>query len=331
MAKKAVITGATGLVGSNLAIALLEQGHEVVCTRRANSRIEHLGAFPIEWVNADLGEPEALAKAFQGADVVFHCAALVQMLKTVTPEMQRTNIDGTQHVIDAARQAQVGRLIHCSSVAGIGLAEGGVPADENTVWNFDKYDMADGYNKSKYISQEAVLKAAQSDLDAVVVNPTYMFGPYDPKPSSGALILSIIKRKIPGVTTGINNYVDVRNVCQGMIAAWEQGKRGEKYILGGENMHYDAIMQLIARIANVPAPRRNIPQAAARLLGHFGDLMEHFTHQPSVVNSVTVRYGYCQTFMFSSQKAIRELGYAPGSVEKGIEDAIAWFKRTGRL
>lgn len=331
MSKKAVITGATGLVGSNLAVALLERGHEVVCTRRANSKIEHLGAFPIEWVNADLGEPEALAKAFQGADVVFHCAALVQMLKTVTSDMQKTNIDGTRNVIDAFRQAQAGRLIHCSSVAGIGLAEGGVPADENTVWNFDKYGMADGYNTSKHISQELVLTAAQADVDAVVVNPTYMFGPYDPKPSSGALILSVIKGKIPGVTTGINNYVDVRNVCQGMISAWEIGRRGEKYILGGENMNYEAIMKLIARIAGTKPPHRRIPQAAARLLGHFGDLLELITHQQSIVNTVTVRYGYCQTFMFSSQKAIRELGYDPGSVEKGIADAIAWFKRTGRL
>lgn len=151
------ITGASGLVGGNLAEALLRDGHRVVATKRASTKIDHLAHLKIEWRDADLSDVEALTKAFDGADVVFHCAVAVQISPRVTP--------------------------------------------------------------------------AAKDIDAVVVQPTYMLGPYDVRPSSGQMVLEIASGRLRVATPGYQNCVDVRDVARGMILAWHKGKRGEKYIL----------------------------------------------------------------------------------------------------
>lgn len=328
---KATITGASGLVGSNLVIELQKEGHQVRCTKRGSSKIDHLSQFPIEWVEADLSDIEALTAAFSGSDVVFHCAALVSFKPHKTPELIKNNIEGTGNVIAAVKRAGVKRLVHCSSVAAAAISENGQPVTEDQPWNFDKFGLADGYSSTKYEAQQLVLKAAASDIDAVVVNPAYMLGPYDSKPSSGKLIIDVIKEKVPGITDGFNNFVDVRDVCRGMIAAWQKGRRGEKYILGNQNLTYAEIFQLVARVAGVKAPSFRVPRPLAVLFGWMGDMQERITGREALVNTVAVRYGYCKDYRFSSEKAKRELGYNPGPLEKAIEDAIAWFRQNGML
>jgi dihydroflavonol-4-reductase len=327
----AVITGATGLLGGNLAIELIRRGHRVRATRREGSKASHLSAFPIEWVSAELSRLDALAAAFAGADVVFHCAAMVSILKRVTDEIRRTNVDGTAHVIEAVRRANVARLVHCSTVGAVGLSEDGRPSDETALWNFDRHGLADGYVTTKHLAEELVRAAAAEGLDAVIANPTYMLGPYDAKPSSGKLITMIARGRVPAWTTGINNFVDVRDVARGMILVFEKGRRGERYILGGENLTYRDIGERIAREAGVAPPRLRAPRWALRLIGMGGDLIEAITRSEPLANSMTVAYADCTTFQFTSEKAKRELGYAAGPIEPAIRDAIAWFKRNGML
>src|SRR5262245_50232044 len=141
----AVVTGASGLLGGNLAIELIAQGHHVRATRRGRSHVTHLEDFPIEWVTADLQDEDALARSFVDADVVFHCAAQVSIVRRVTPELRAANVDGTQRVLKAVRKGGAKRLIHCSTVGAVGLSEDGRPCDESATWNFDKLGMADGY------------------------------------------------------------------------------------------------------------------------------------------------------------------------------------------
>jgi dihydroflavonol-4-reductase len=328
---KATITGATGLVGSNLAIELLGQGHKVQCTRRATSKIDHLKEFPIEWVEADLNDESALGRAFNGSDVVFHCAAQVRIKRNATPDLIKNNVDGTRCVIDAIKRAKVPRLVHCSSVAAVAVSENGYPVTENNTWNFDKFGLNDGYAKTKYESQKLVLDASVRDIDAVIVNPCYMLGPYDSRPSSGKLIVDVARGQVPGYTDGVNNFVDVRDVCRGMIAAWRKGRRGEMYILGDQNLTYGEIMALIAKVAEVKPPPLRLPYAIASVVGWIGDLKETLTGRDALINSVTVKYGYCKGYLFSSEKAKRELGYKPGPLENGIRDAIKWFRKRGLI
>lgn len=333
---KAVITGATGLLGGNLALILIARGVDVVCTRRATSRIDHLGDASVHWVEADVTDVDALVRAFAGADVVFHCAAAVSTLRTVTPTLQRTNIDGTRNVLDAVRQVQASRehalrLVHCSSTVACALSTTGEPVTEAEAWNFDQYGIADGYTTTKYQSQILVEQAAGDDIDAVIVNPGYMFGPYDVKPSSGALIVNIVKGKVPGYTTGYNSFVDVRDVARGMIAAWERGKRGERYILGGRNASYREIMETIARVAGVRPPRRAVPRPLASALGWLGEAYQAVSGREAFINITRVRYGFCERFIVSSAKAERELDYRLSPVETAIADAFDWFRQNGML
>ncbi len=321
------ITGASGLLGGNLAAEAIAAGHRVIATKRNGTHVKHLADLPIEWRDADLSSTDALARAFAGADVVFHCAAAVSVKRDVTREMRETNVTGTQNVIDACVRAGVKRLVHTSSVVAIGLTTNGVPCDETATWNFDTEGLLDGYAITKHEAEDLV-HAARDRIDAVIVNPTYMFGPRDARPSSGKLIVKIVKRQVPGWTEGYNNFVDVRDVARGMLAAWQKGRRGERYILGGHDMTYRACFETIARVAGVKPPRIRIPIPIAKLVGRAGDLIEARGRDP-VVNSTQIRYAYTDKFRFASRKAADELGYTYGPLEPAIADALGWFRANG--
>ena len=329
-----VVTGATGLVGANLALLLREAGHDVRCTRRAGSRsrIGHLDGHGIEWIEADVTDAESLPRSFDGADGVFHCAAAVSVRRKITPEMVLTNVVGTRNVARAVRRAGAGRLVHVSSVVAVGLSEDGRAVDESARWNFDREGLDDAYAITKRDAEQVIAEElAAGGLDAVIVNPAYMFGPYDQRPSSGAMIIDVARRKTPGSSTGINNFVDVRDVCRSMIAAHARGRRGERYILGGHNLRYAEIFRRIATIAGVKPPSRIIPRWLARPIGWAGDLAEAITGKGALINSNTLAWAYTSSFHFTSAKAERELGHAISPIEPAIEDAIGWFREHGML
>ncbi|HWU88722.1 MAG TPA: NAD-dependent epimerase/dehydratase family protein [Kofleriaceae bacterium] len=326
---RVVVTGASGLLGGNLAAELAAAGHEVVATRRAGTKIAHLADVPLAWADADLGSVEALTRAFAGAAAVFHCAAAVTIKREVTAEMTAANVTGTANVIEAVIAAGVPRVVHTSSVVAVGLSTDGRPCDEAAAWNFDAEGLIDAYAITKRRAEEAV-HAARDRIDAVIVNPTYMFGPRDARPSSGKLIVDVVRRRVPGWTPGYNNFVDVRDVARGMIATWQRGRRGERYILAGHDLTYRDVMREIARVAGVAPPRFRIPRPIARIVGRWGDLVERRGGEP-VVNSTQVRYAYTDKFRFASGKAAAELGYAPGPLEPAIRDAIDWFRANRML
>ncbi len=327
---RAAITGASGLLGGNLAIELASRGHHVVATKRGASRVEHLAHVPIEWVNGDIADAASLQSAFRGADAVFHCAAQVSVRRSVTPALHAANVTGTRNALDAAKAARVGRFVHCSTVGAVGLSEDGEPCTEEARWNFPEFDMADGYVTTKHLAEEMALREAQS-FDVVVVNPTYMLGPFDAKPSSGRMIIDVARRKVPGYPPGFNNFVDVRDVAHGLVLALERGKRGERYILGGENLAYRDVFTRIALAAGVGPPWFALPRPIARLFALLGDVQERWFDREPLLNSGAVAWGFCMTFQFSSKKAERELGYTHRPIDEGIAAAIAYFRRTGVL
>jgi len=326
---RVVITGASGLLGGNLAAELAAAGHHVVAIRRTGSKISQLADLTIEWHDAELGKAEAMTRALAGADCVFHCAAAVSVKRTVTPEMTATNVTGTANVIEAVIAAKVPRLVHTSSVVAVGLSTDGRPCDETATWNFPAEGLEDAYAITKRRAEDLV-QAARDRVDAVIVNPTYMFGPRDARPSSGRLIIDVVRRRVPGWTPGYNNFVDVRDVARGMIAAWHKGRRGERYILAGHDMTYGDVMRAIARAAGTRPPRLRVPRPAAWLFGKWGDLVEHRGKEP-LVNSTQIRYAYTDKFRFHGRKAARELGYEHGPLEPALRDAIAWFRTHGML
>jgi dihydroflavonol-4-reductase len=325
----AAITGASGLVGGNLAEALLRDGHRVVATKRGSSKVAHLAHLDIDWRAGDLADVDSLTRAFEGADVVFHCAATVQITPRVTPLLRDGNIVGTDNVLSAVRRAKAKRLVHCSSVVASAITDGSRDATEDEPWNFPDHGMDDGYATTKHESQERVLAA--KDVDAVVVLPTFMFGPYDARPSSGEIIVRIANGKLPFGAPGAQNIVDVRDVARGMILAWQKGKRGEKYILGGENTTYQDAFERVAKALGVKPPRKAPPFFLAFATGAVVEGACALLGRDTQLSRSTVRYAYCAGHRFSSEKAKRELGYAPGSPDEGIRAAIAWMRTAGML
>jgi dihydroflavonol-4-reductase len=325
------VTGATGLVGANLVAALSEAGHTIRATRRASSDVSALARMKVEWAEGDLGDEAALAAAFQGAELVFHCAAAVTARRRVEPWVFDANVTGTRNVIHACRSAGVRRLLHCSSTVAVGLGRGGVPADERSPWNLAAAGLDDAYATTKRRAEELVLAEAARGLDAVVVNPGYMFGPYDSRPSSGRLLLGVVGRTLPGCSTGRNSFVDVRDVVTGMIAAAERGRAGERYILGGHNLRYGELFARIAQVAGTKPITRVIPRWLAGIPALFGDLRERLTGAEATLNGSTVAWGYERDFVVSSEKARRELDYAIRPIEEGISAALAWFRQAGMV
>jgi dihydroflavonol-4-reductase len=321
---RVAITGASGLLGGNLAAELLTQGHEVTAIRRAGTKVKHLEDLAIDWREADLGDVAAMTRAFEGSVAVFHCAAAVGVMKKVTPEMTAANVTGTANVIDAVVAAKVARMIHTSSVVTVGISPSGVPIDETATWNFEAEGFLDAYSITKRQAEDLVTQA-RDRVDAVIVNPGYMFGPRDARPSSGKLVLDIVRGRVPGSTPGYNNFVDVRDVARGMIGAWTKGRRNERYLLVGHDMTYADLFRAIAKVANVKAPAFAIPKPIAWVIGKFGDLSE-LTGVDPLVNSTQIRYAFTDKFRFKSDKAAKELGYTFGPIETAITDALAWFR-----
>lgn len=323
---KLAITGATGLLGANVAEQALLAGHAVVCTRRAKSPIDHLAHLDIAWREADLGDEASLAAAFDGTDIVVHAAAAVDAGHAADAAMRAANIEGTERVMRACRSAGVRRLIYVSTVAALGVSDGTSDVTEESPFNFAEHGLLDCYTETKRAAQDAVVSAAKAGtIDAVVVCPAFMFGPYDIKPSSGQMVVAIATGKIPSSTDGVHNIVDVRDVARGILLAAEKGRSGELYILGALNVPYAETFARIARAGGWKAPSIRAPHWVAAPLGWVGDLRAALGGKPEVT-SITLRWAYEKGFRFSHAKATRELGYTPGDPDEGIRACIAWMR-----
>lgn len=325
------MTGATGLLGSNLALLALADGHEVVAAKRSTSDTEHLSAYSIDWRVASLSDVDGLTGVFDGCDVVFHCAAAVSIQFDVQPWIYEANVAGTRNVIEAFERSGARRLVHCSTVGALGLSTDGEPSDETCTYNMPEFGLDDAYVKTKRESQEIALRGAERGLDIVVVNPTYLIGPHDRRPSSGEFVLQIARRKVPGYTLGKNNFADVRDVARGMLLAAEHGRAGQMYILGGHNMTYKRFTDLVADAAGVERLDKRIGPYLAGAVGRLGDLYASLTGRDPLLNSATIRWAQTPRFIFRSDKAERELGYVRGPIEPAITAALNWFHEHGML
>jgi dihydroflavonol-4-reductase len=326
-----LITGATGLLGGNLIHTLLKEDRSVRALVRQSADLQVLQRLPqVEIVYGDITDPSSLDQAMRGIENVYHCAALTSLWNGRADKIWEINVNGTHHIIQAAIQARVKRLIHCSTVDALGISETKVPANEETVWNWDRLGVENPYARSKFEAQKLVLGAAQSQLDAVIVNPTTMFGAYDLKPSSGQIILLIAGGKLPFYPVGGDNFVNVEDVASGMVKAAQYGQSGACYILGHENVTYKDIFDRIATQLNVSPPRVKIPYQISRIGGWFGDIMGHVTGVEQTINTNTVQLGALDHY-YCSKKAVKELGLTQSPVDKAIEHAIQWFIEVGKI
>jgi len=327
---KAVVTGASGFLGNNLVRQLVAQGHQVTCLARPGSDTRVLDNVDVAWAMNAYQDVATLAAAVAPADVVFHCAAQVGTSNGVTANMRAANLELTDQLLAAHARQLSARLVYCSTVATCAVSEDGGDVTEEHAWNLHNYGMNNGYTQTKRSAEARVLAAAQEGVDAVVVNPCYMFGPGDSKLSSCRMILDLCNGAIPAYPPGTNNFVDVRDVARGMILAAQRGVAGQRYILGGENLPYSELFARIAAITDAAPVTRALPKGLGRVLGWFGDAKEYLTGKNSLLNSSGIAWSFADC-RYSSAKAERELGYSHGNVDDAIRDAYRWFVAQGYI
>jgi dihydroflavonol-4-reductase len=323
-----LVTGATGFVGSAVARALVARGHSVrVLVRRAADR-RNVTGLPVEVVAGDLTDAESLGRAVAGCRYLFHVAADYRLWVPDPQRMMRINVEGTRAAMEAALAAGVERVVHTSSVAALGLTADGTPADETTPVAEDA--IVGPYKRSKYLAEQAVLTMVRDrGLPAVIVNPSTPIGPRDIKPTpTGRMIADAASGRLPAyLDTGLN-VVHVDDVAEGHMLAFEHGRIGEKYILGGEDFSLAALLGLVAELAGRQPPRVRLTETVLWPVALASEGLARIAGIEPLVTRDHLRMARKKMF-FSSAKARTELGYVARPAREAVTDAIAWFRAQG--
>ena len=325
---KALVTGGTGFLGANLAAALVARGDQVRVLRRSQSSLVALEGLPIEHAIGDITEPDAVERAVEGCDLVFHVAAIAAYWRAKIGRLYHVNVEGTRIVMQACLRAGVPRVVHTSSVAAVGIAPGGAVADEATP--FDAFSATVAYADSKHRAETVVRDAVARGLNAVIVNPASVFGAGDHYLNTGRIVVEYGRGRIPVVPPGGMCVVDVNAVTQGHLLAAERGQPGERYILGGENLTHRQIAAAVAAVASVRAPRLVVPRG---LLGPAAIVVDGFSRVSPwapPINGEQLKLSGVD-FYFDSSKAVRELGYPIMPFRAAAEKAYHWYREHGFL
>jgi len=324
----AFVTGATGFLGSHVARVLAEQGAQLRLLVRPSSDLRNIADLNAERVEGDLREPASIEGALAGCDALFHVAADYRLWVQDQEQMYRSNVEGTRGLIEAARRQGVRRIVYTSSVATMGFGSNGALADENSPVSLA--DMIGHYKRSKFMAEQVAFEAARSGVDAVVVNPTTPIGERDLKPTpTGRIVVDFLKRKFPAyVDTGLN-LVDATECARGHIQAFEKGRAGERYILGGENLTLKQILDRLGAITGLPSPKVKLPYVFALAAGVVDETVTGriLGREPRATIDA-VRMGRKKMFI-TSAKAERELGWRSVPVDDALRRSVEWFRANG--
>src|SRR5216684_603384 len=329
----ALVTGATGFLGSHVARVLAEQGAQLRLLVRPASDLRNLDGLNADRVVGDLRDAASIEKALSGCDVAFHVAADYRLWVRDPGEMYRSNVEGTRSLLEAARKQGVGRVVYTSSVATMGFSSGlrstnGQVADEESPVGIK--DMIGHYKRSKFMAEQVAVEAARSGVDVVIVNPTTPIGERDIKPTpTGRIVVDFLKRKFPAyVETGLN-LVDATECARGHVQALEKGKSGERYILGGENLTLKQILDRLGAITGLKSPTVKLPYIFALAAGVVDEVVTGriLGREPRATIDA-VRMGRKMMFV-SSAKAERELGWRMVPVDGALRRSVDWFLGNG--
>ena len=323
---KVLVTGATGLLGANVARALLDAGHAVRVTHRPSSKTTAVDGLDVESAEMTLEDAASVGHALQGCDAVVHSAGAVWIGSMRRDWFERVNIEGTRTVCRAAQDAGVKRMVHVSTVDALGVSPGEVVDDEETPPNLAHLDCC--YVDTKRAAEEVVQGFVKDGLACTIVNPTTMYGPWDVGPSSGQMLLNVGNGQVLVAPRGGGNFVDVRSVASGVVAALERGQPGRRYILGGENLSYLEIMGRIARITGARPPLGEAPSMLLGFVGALGGLWGRVTGVEPELNPAAMRMAVMHRY-YSSERARAELDYRWSDLDDAIADAWKWFGEHG--
>ncbi len=328
-----LVTGASGFVGSAIVRHLLAAGYQVRVLLRAESPPDNLAGLDIQQVIGDLTDAASLKAAVKGCSSLIHTAADYRLWAPDFDVIYAANVQGTKHIMHAALDAGIERIVYTSSVATLGVCANGIYAnktlaDENTPSSLG--EMIGHYKRSKFMAEAVVRKmAAEDGLPVVIVNPSMPAGPRDIKPTpSGQMILDSARGHMPAyVNTGLN-IVHVDDVAKGHLLALEHGKIGERYILGGENLTLKDILSRISILTEKKPPRICLPHNFVLPLAWIAEKLAQITSTPPRMTVDGVRMAKKHMY-YSSAKAEKELGYTHRPAIEALHDAVDWFQNHG--
>ena len=322
------ITGGTGFIGGAVVRRLVEAGHEVRALVRPGANTRQLDGLAVQQAPGDLQDSESLRGGMAGCDWVFHVAALYSFWGHDRDDYYQTNVEGTRRVLEAARQADVRRVVYTSSIAALGLCQDRSPATEDTPSVLE--DKIGPYPRSKFLGEQVAREYAERGLPVVIVNPSMPVGVGDHKPTpTGQIILDFLAGRVLGyVDTGLN-VVDVEAVAAGHLLAAERGRLGDGYILGGENLTLKQFLDLLAEVTGRPPVRLRIPHEVALAWAYLDVAVARLNpqHVPTATPDkvrLSRHYEY-----FDSGKAARELGLPQMPAREALRKAVDWYRTNG--
>lgn len=326
MAMRVFVTGGTGFIGANLVRLLVQQGYTVRSLVRPFSRLDNLQGLDVEIVKGDLNDAE-LWRQMQGCQVLFHVAAYYSLWQADQEALYRHNVLGTRNVLAAARRAGIERTVYTSSVAAIGVGVPGEIVDETHQTPLD--NLVGHYKKSKFLAEQEAKQAAQAGQEVVIVNPTSPIGSFDIKPTpTGDIILRFLRRGMPFyLDTGLN-FIDVRDVAWGHLLALEEGKSGDRYILGHQNLTLKELLDQLAQITGISAPQRAVPPWLPWTVAWIDERILAPLGKPPSVPLDGVRMAK-QRMYYDASKAVQELGLPQSPLRVALQDAVDWFVTHG--
>jgi dihydroflavonol-4-reductase len=324
---KAFVTGATGFIGASLVRELLKDGATVRALARPGADRRNLAGLPVEVWEGDLLDRQSLELGLAGCNVLFHAAADYRLWTLDPAAMYEVNVGGTRAILEAALRQGVDRVVYTSSVGTLGNPGDGTPGTEETPVSLA--DMVGHYKKSKFLAEREAEGFLARGLPLVIVNPSTPVGPLDVKPTpTGKIIVDFLNRKMPAyLDTGLN-IIDVADCARGHILALHNGRIGEKYILGNENLMLGQIFQLLEQVAGLPAPRVRLPFFPILLAAYLNEAIARVTRREPLIPLTGVQMAR-KIMFFDSSKAVRELGLPQRQAGEALERAVAWFRAEG--
>jgi dihydroflavonol-4-reductase len=322
-----LVTGASGHVGGNLVRALLDRGERVRAMVHRNTRA--LEGLDVERVPGDVTDPSTLAPAMADVDRVFHLAAMISIDGSHGGLVERINVGGTRNVAEAALAAGVRRFVHFSSVHAFSQTPLGEPLDETRAKVSGRG--APAYDRSKAAAEAELREVIAKGLDAVIVNPAGIIGPYDFAPSRmGQVFVQLRRGRLAALTGGGFNWVDVRDAVAGAIAASERGRSGENYLLPGHQLSIREIAERAGEIAGFRPPRFDVPLRLAEMAAPFALGFSRLTRQTPLFTPESLT-ALRSNPRIVSDKARDDLGYQPRPIDETLRDIYLWLEEAGLI
>lgn len=319
-----VVTGATGHLGNVLVRKLLENEEKIRVFILPNEDLNPLEGLNVEIVEGDVRDIDSLINAFTGAKIVYHLAGIVSILPDIDGLLYQVNVLGTRNVVNACLKTGVKRLVYTSSIHALKEPPHGTQIDETCP--FEPEYSRGGYDQSKAQASLEVLKGVDKGLDAVLICPSGIIGPYDYKISQmGRLFVDFMKGKQKTYIDGAYDFVDVRDVAKGLILASKYGKSGESYILSGEKITVPQLMSYLEEITGIQAPRFKIPLWFVKCISNAAPIYYKLTKNKPLFTSYSIEVlnSNCD---ISSKKARKELNFSFRTLKESIRDSVEWFK-----